>query len=82
MSASTLSRLSHEALVAHIRGRVDVSSDSFYQRESSVAPVQIKAYPKRRRLTSAPLAGRIAAAVSEPTYADFLREPARQLATA
>jgi hypothetical protein len=79
MSAATLARLSHESLVAHIRSRVDASSDSFYRRQPGVPAVRIAAYPKRRRLTAGPAE---AMAVAEPTYADFLRGARGQLVSA
>ncbi|KQO84575.1 hypothetical protein ASF17_03605 [Frigoribacterium sp. Leaf263] len=83
MSAATLARLSHESLVAHIRARVDVSSDSFYRREPGVSAVRITAYPKRRRLTAGPVAAApMTTTVVEPTYADFLRGSLGQLASA
>jgi len=83
MSAASLERLSHEALVAHIRSRVDTSSDSFYRREVGVSAVRITAYPKRRRASTA-LASQpeTPAASSEPTYADFLRSTRSELASA
>ncbi|WP_209559887.1 hypothetical protein [Frigoribacterium sp. PvP032] len=79
LSARDLAALAPERLVRHVRSRVDVTSDSSYRRESSVAPVRIAAYPKRRSTSRAPRAAVVSAG---PSYADFFVEPARQLATA
>ena len=79
VSARDLAGLGAEQLVQHVRSRLDVTSGSFYQRESSVAPVRIVAYPKRRRTSRAP---RVPVVSAGPSYADFFVEPARQLASA
>ena len=79
VTARDLAALAPEQLVQHVRSRVDVTSDSFYRRESSVAPVHISVYPKRRRTSRAP---RVPVVAAGPSYADFFVEPARHLATA
>jgi len=79
VSARDLAGLVPEQLVQHVRSRVDVTSDSSYRRESSVAPVRIAAYPKRRSTSRAP---RVPVVAAGPSYADFFVEPARHLATA
>jgi hypothetical protein len=79
VSARDLAALVPEQLVQHVRSRVDVTSDSSYRRESSVAPVRIATYPKRRGTSRAP---RVAVVSAGPSYADFFVEPARELATA
>jgi len=79
VSARELAALDPEQLVQHVRSRVDVTSGSFYRRESSVAPVRIAAYPKRRRTSRTP---RVPVVATGPSYADFFVEHARQLATA
>ena len=79
VSARDLAGLVPEQLVQHVRSRVDVTSDSSYRRESSVAPVRIAAYPKRRSASRAP---RVPVVAAGPSYADFFVETTRQLATA
>jgi hypothetical protein len=79
VSARDLAGLGAEQLVQHVRSRVDVTSGSFYRRESSVAPVRIGAYPKRRRTSRAP---RVPVVPAGPSYADFFVEPARRLVSA
>ena len=79
VSARELAALDTEQLVRHVRSRVDVTSDSSYRREASVAPVRIAAYPKRRRSPRTPCVPVVAAG---PSYADFFVEHARRLATA
>jgi hypothetical protein len=79
VSTRDLAALAPEQLAQHVRSRIDVTSDSSYRRESSVAPARIGAYPKRRG-TSRTLRTPVVAA--GPSYADFFVEPARHLATA
>ena len=79
VSVRELAALDPEQLVKHVRSRVDVTSDSSYRRESSVAPVHVSVYPKRRRTARTP---RVPVVAAGPSYADFFVEPARQLATA
>jgi hypothetical protein len=79
VSARDLAGLVPEQLVQHVRSRVDVTSDSSYRREPSVAPARIGAYPKRRGTSRAP---RVPVVAAGPSYADFFVEPARHLATA
>jgi len=91
LTAHQLTGLTAEQLVRHVRSRTDVTSPSHYLREAHVPAVRIETYPKRRRLTAAPrlapvavapVAPRVVTIPAEPTYADFLVAPSRQLASA
>ena len=88
LTAHQLTGLTAEQLVRHVRSRTDVTSPSHYLREAHVPAVRIETYPKRRRITAAPrlapvaVAPRAAVVPAEPTYADFLVAPSRQLASA
>lgn len=76
LSAQQLQHLSHEQLVGHLRSTLGDATgmsrrevSSFYVRDERVPAVRIAAYPKRRP------SGRRVVRPTEPTYADFLREP-------
>jgi hypothetical protein len=86
-----LRRLSHEALVATVSGRVRgtvrpsaAELDSFYVRDPSVPAARIETYPRRRRVRDvvASMAESVPAAIEatarpvvELTYASFFVEP-------
>ncbi|GAB2983996.1 hypothetical protein [Frigoribacterium salinisoli] len=77
LSARQLQHLSHEQLVGHLRSTLGDATglsrrevSSFYVRDERVPVVRIGAYPKRRPT------GRLVVRPVEPTYEDFLREPA------
>jgi len=76
LTAQQMQHLSHEQLVGHLRSTLGDATgmsrrevSSFYVRDERVPAVRIGAYPKRRPT------GRRVVRPSEPSYADFLREP-------
>ena len=77
---SPLAGLSPEQLVQHVRSRVDVSSESFYQRQPGVPAARIAPYPRRRRALGEARLPRVGdtTPAAEPCYADFLGQPSHQ----
>ena len=83
LTAQQLQHLSHEQLVGHLRSTLGDATgmsrrevSSFYVRDERVPAVRIAVYPKRRP------SGRLVVRPAEPSYADFLREPAEYAVSA